>query len=447
VKATKSLLVQFRGLSSRIAFAFILCILYVQGYAQVASPYSRYGLGYVNSAVFGANKGMGDLAAPYASAVNINFANPASYATLTRTTIEIGARVEGVSMVSPDSTYHGGSGNLSHFALAFVPNAKRNAWAISVGLLPFTQINYNFIQSFSDSTTGGYSQAFIGKGSLYQAYVGGAYKVKGFSVGANIGYIFGKLEYQKLLGFYDTLQSLSTRNITDVNINSFYYNIGVQYQKQIYKNIDNPDPRKEIYMTVGAYGSGGAKMNAKISNYWDRFTFNSSGSLVVVDTLQSTFNTKGKITLPFNLGAGIMFGNELYWLIGADFKYMNWKSYSTPLDNGGLSNSWRVSVGGQITPKYDDHSYISRMQYRAGAYFGKSEVTVGGYSLNEAAGTLGFGFPLKKTPPYKEIGTINLTADFGSRGSADKSAIRENFYRFTLGFVLNDIWFIKRKFD
>ena len=183
-------------------------------------------------------------------------------------------------------------------------------------------------------------------------------------------------------------------------------------------------------------------MNASVSNYWDRFHHDLNGNLVVIDTLQSTFNQKGKITLPFNFGAGVMFGNERFWLLGADFKYMNWSSYSTPLDNGGLSNSWQISLGAQLTPKYDDRNFLNRIQYRIGAYYGKSEVSIQGYNLSQAGATLGLGLPLKN------IAHINIAGDFGSiGGSPDRSVFSESFYRVTFGIVLNDIWFVKRKFD
>ena len=137
-----------------------------------------------------------------------------------------------------------------------------------------------------------------------------------------------------------------------------------------------------------------------------------------------------------------MFGNERFWLLGADFKYMNWSSYSTPLDNGGLSNSWQISLGAQLTPKYDDRNFLNRIQYRIGAYYGKSEVSIQGYNLSQAGATLGLGLPLKN------IAHINIAGDFGSiGGSPDRSVFSESFYRVTFGIVLNDIWFVKRKFD
>jgi hypothetical protein len=440
VKAEKVLNQQSTAFGLTLLSIFCLLITDKSVFSQAASPYSRYGLGYVRPTVFSANKGMGEVAAPYASSININYTNPASYASLTRTTIEIGANFDGLRIVTKDSTYKASSASINHFALAFVPNPKRNAWAISIGLLPYSNINYTFIQNFSDTTVGNFREVFTGKGSLYQAYAGGAYRVKGFSIGANAGFLFGKLDYQKTITFPDTASAYGTRNLTNMNVRSFMYSVGIQYTKRIYHNNNEPDIRNDIFLTVGAYGGGGMKARATVSNYWERFNVSTLGT-EIIDTAKGNFNKKESITLPSNLGAGIMFGNERFWMLGTDFKFTNWKSYTSPLNNGGLGDSWRVSFGGQITPKYDDRKFFNRLQYRLGGYYGKSEINYKGASLTEAGGTVGLGIP------FKSVAHLNVSGDFGSRGGKDASVIRENYYKITVGFVLNDIWFIKRKFD
>jgi hypothetical protein len=411
------------------------------------NPYSRFGLGTIVSPAFSANKGMGYLSAPYVSAININAANPASYAFLTRTTAEIGVNIDGVNIVANDSAHSGARGGLSHFALAFVPPTKHDdqRWAITVALLPYSYVNYNFVQNFNDSIhgIGPYSQSFVGTGQLYQLFVGGAYKYKGFSIGANVGYIFGKLQYEKSNDFPDSINAMNTENYVNMNAKGLMYNVGIIYQVRLYHNREDPDVRRDIYAYFGAYGSGGSNLTTTVSEYWNRNYLNSTDStLTVADTLQSIYNQKGKIKVPYNFGAGAMFGNERFWMIGADFKYQNWTNYTTPLDNGGLVNSWQVSVGAQIIPKVDDRAYLNNVQYRLGAYYGKSDIVINGTNLSQGGATLSFGFPLIRNTAH-----INFTGDFGSIGAPDKSIIRANYYRFSLGFVLNDAWFIKRKFD
>ena len=124
MKSITSYRLNISGCRLQILLSWFLVLSSLTTFSQSASPYSRYGLGYVRSTVFSANKAMGEVAAPYASSVNINFTNPASYASLTRTTVELGANVDGVNIVTNDSTYKSTQGSISHFALAFAPAAR-----------------------------------------------------------------------------------------------------------------------------------------------------------------------------------------------------------------------------------------------------------------------------------------------------------------------------------
>ncbi len=430
-------------------FSLLFCLLGVlalQSSAQIASPYSRFGLGYVRSTVFSANKAMGEVAGGYASNSYINYTNPASYASLTRTTIEAGLNIDDVNIRTKSKTYNAVNGSVSHVAVAFVPKADK--WAISVGLLPFSNTNYTFVQDFNDSAIGSYRKVYSGKGSLYRLYAGGAYKFKSrineldnFSIGANISYVFGKLDNQNIITFPDSLRAYSSRSTVSMNVNGVSYNAGFQYRRRIYHNSDREE-RTDIYFTLGGYASGGVKVNTKTSSYWDRINISSTG-VSVIDSQQVSSDSKGKVLLPVTAGGGFMFGNERFWQIGADFRWTNWKKYQSPFNNGNLADSWRIGLGVQIVPKYGERKYLSNVQYRLGGYYASSEITYQGKALTEYGGTLGLGLPL-----YRNLASLNLSADIGSRGGDNAAVIRETYYRFTLGFTLNDpFWFIKRKFD
>jgi hypothetical protein len=148
-----------------------------------------------------------------------------------------------------------------------------------------------------------------------------------------------------------------------------------------------------------------------------------------------------------HFGAGFTIGNETWWIAGVDFRYQNWKKYTTPLNNGSLGDSWRISLGAGIVPNIESKSFLSRVQYKLGGYYGKSEIIYAGNHLSEFGGTLGLSIPVKFNPIYREAARFNLTAEIGSRAPADKNLIRENYYRITFGFTLNNQWFIRRKFD
>ena len=49
--------------------------------------------------------------------------------------------------------------------------------------------------------------------------------------------------------------------------------------------------------------------------------------------------------------------------------------------------------------------------------------------------------------PIGTISRINLGIEVGKRGNIDKLSIKENYLKFIIGSSINNIWFIKRKFD
>lgn len=404
-------------------------------FSQASSPYSRYGMGFLYSPVFGANKAMGEVAAAYNSGFNINYINPASYSALTLTTIELGANVDGLTIRTPDTTVKSVQGSLSHVAIGF-PILK-NRWGLAVGVRPFSNLNYNFLQHYTDSVLGGYDKFFAGKGSTYELFVGNGVRIGPLRVGINLGVVFGKQSYSRYLSFPDSAEALNVRSATDINYAAFNYNVGLQYQKRIVKRSEEDE---HIYLTVGAYLGGGNNFRVRTSELSERFA-TIDGYVNIVDSPNYKPYVDGKVFMPLNGGGGVMFGNELSWLVGADFKYSNWKKYSSPLNNGPLGDGWRFSLGGMITPEYDAvRGYLKRVTYKAGFYYGQSEVLYKGSNLAELGGTFGLTLPVKKA-----FARFNLTGDFGTRGN--DANVKETFYRFQLGFVLNDFWFAKRKFD
>jgi hypothetical protein len=104
-------------------------------------------------------------------------------------------------------------------------------------------------------------------------------------------------------------------------------------------------------------------------------------------------------------------------------------------------------------PDYDSKSFLSRIQYKIGGYYGKSEIMYhaeagdAGKHLSDYGATLGFSVPLLFSGIYREAAHFHFSADIGARTPGISSLISENYYRFNFGFTLNNVWFVKRKFD
>ncbi len=131
------------------------------------------------------------------------------------------------------------------------------------------------------------------------------------------------------------------------------------------------------------------------------------------------------------------------WLVGSDFQWQQWEKYSYFGITDSLKNSMRFSLGGAFTPSVSTVSgYWQRITYRGGIRYTKSYLELRNERINEFGISLGIGLPLPRTRS-----TINLAAEFGSRGTIANNLIKESFVKFTLGLSIFERWFIIKKYD
>jgi hypothetical protein len=421
-------------------------------FSQAFSPYSRFGLGYMPDDLMSATRAMGGITAGYSSAFHINHANPASYADLSLTTFEVGANADAGSIRTADSIYHGVNGTVSHVALG-IP-LIRGKWGLSVGLLPYSFVNYSFATTQADT-----SALYTGNGSLYQVYLGTGFRVKDFSFGVNAGYLFGSIDYTRGYQFPDSVGAYNIENLTTTRVYGFIYNAGIQYRHRILRKTNQNSLKSDVFFTLGAQGTTDVNVNTRISSQWQRYT--GIFPTTTIDTPLNYADKIGKITLPYNVSGGFTIGNESWWIFGVDFKYTGWSHYvneqntlsfgETP--NWSFGDSWEIRGGAGIVPDYDSRKFLSRIQYKIGAYYGKSEIMYhpvegdAGTHLSEYGATFGASVPLLFSGIYREAAHFHFSVDIGSRTPGLKDLITENYYRFNFGFTLNNVWFIKRKFD
>jgi len=70
----------------------------------------------------------------------------------------------------------------------------------------------------------------------------------------------------------------------------------------------------------------------------------------------------------------------------------------------------------------------------------KKSIIINNLPINHFSLNLGLGLPLSG------LSKANIGLEFGKIGD-DKNSLRENYVALRLGLSLNDIWFIKRKFN
>jgi hypothetical protein len=168
-------------------------------------------------------------------------------------------------------------------------------------------------------------------------------------------------------------------------------------------------------------------------------------------------NIIGKINLPGKYTAGIAFhkkeisNNGVYdqWVVGLEFDKANWQNnYSFYGQKDLLSDAYMTRLCLQFCPNALDYeNYWSTVTYRAGFNTGKDYINIDQNGLKITSFSIGAGFPIRKYRSYDyQFSVLNMAFQIGKRGS-NVNSYQENFFQFSFGYSLSDIWFNKRRYD
>ncbi len=130
------------------------------------------------------------------------------------------------------------------------------------------------------------------------------------------------------------------------------------------------------------------------------------------------------------------------YLFALDYAFSNWSSLTNSLDNSVYSDNQKLSFGFEYHPNSNSNKFWEVVQYRIGAYYTKSYITINDTQLEDKGVSFGLGLPLRGSST-----SINLSLRYGSLGSTDFGLIQENYLTVYASFSLNSIWFVQRKFD
>lgn len=402
------------------------------------SPYSRYGLGLLSENRQATMRGAGGTATAYTDPLGVNSYNPASYSFLGATSLDFGVEARSRSILMNDESVGTGTLTLSYINLGFAVGKHAG---FSFGFTPISNIYYNESDTASVPGLGKIAKAYEGSGALQYAYLGFAGKVKGFSAGVNVGYAFGNIRNSSTIYNIDTLTPMrSSEFTTRSSIGGLYWKGGLMYKA---------DLKKDRYLNIGVAATISQNLNITRDQYSIGRSYNTGDSLISRDTVDQSYDAKGKLQMPAEYSFGVHLGKQFYWDIGADFVYNDWKSFSNFGVRDSVANSaWRMSIGGEVTPNpAAKGKYFSTVTYRLGAYYGKDYVSLRGTQLSYMGATVGLSFPFKRNSGNNQMGRIHTALDVGRRGTIENGLAREFYTKFTVALSLNDIWFRKRRLE
>jgi hypothetical protein len=441
-----------------LTFSVLFIAFCTPGFSQDNSPYSRYGLGDLVPSTNINTRAMGGISTGYNDIYSINFNNPASYSSFYaireakskkllygRAILDIGLNFENRTLIEPNKPGKFTASN-ALFSHVQVGIPLRSGWGLSFGLRPLTRISYKIIQGGRvENGTDSTSTLSEGDGGAYLPTIGTGFRIGHFSLGVNVGYMFGKKDYSTRKSIINDTVSFNSGNFeTKTNYGDFYFNMGAQYTATL---------DSSTFLTLGAYGNVKHHINATQDQVRETYYYDPNQGNARLDSVYEKSGTKGVIEYPASFTAGAtlqrMPGNKRGgWLIGVDFSRTNWQDYRFFGQVDSLQNKWELRVGGELRPALDAarKSYFGNVAYRAGFFIGPDYIKVKEV-MPQFGATLGLGLPLRNFNRLNNQATIiNVAFEYIKRGN-NNNLLKENLFRFSVGFSLSDLWFAKKKYE
>jgi hypothetical protein len=398
----------------------------------ITSPYSRFGIGDLTANANAWNFSMGGNSIGLRSPYHINFINPASYTAFDSSSFvfEGGVSFKYVQLKTDLQSTNRTYASLGYLTFGF-PVTKW--WKTTLGLLPYSDVGYNMASDDIVTGAGKVSRIYSGSGGINRFLWGNGFKLsKNLSIGINASYLFGSMVRESSSTFPDSLYLINFRESNNISVSGLYFEYGIQYSAKL---------KKDVKLVAGAIFGTNTKIHAK-TDLLAMTYFANAGTEYPKDTILNEPGIKGTISIPLMYGLGISFEKPDKWIVGADYKWQNWKNYKAFETNDSLVNSYQVRAGIEIVPDIENYSkYFKRVRYRFGLRYNSTYLQLRQKHLNEYAVSLGFGLPIRGMKTG-----INLSGEVGSRGTIQSGLIKETFFNFVVGFSIYERWFIKRKY-
>lgn len=429
--------------------SLMLFLLSAISIAQGNSPFSQFGPGDFFESNFQTNFSRAGLGASITSGNNLNPINPASYSSLSLTTGETGIYSSTNFLSNESSNDIFNNTNLSSFALGF-PILENVG--ISFGLSPYSKQNYSFTfnETLEDNSEVEYEYA--GDGGLSKLFLGFGASKNGFSIGMNGQYYFGRLNDISKVKYtssdYKNIRFQNFNNVKGLSINS-----GLQYNQEF--NTQN-------YFNLGAtyeLGNTLSSTNYILANYFAVNSATTTNNEIIEAEFHETSNfpvdtrespEEGTITLPSSLQTGFSVGKYDKWEASLEYKNRDLSSFKLNGNSTALKNSNTFIVGASIVPNKKAlglSNYWKTISYNFGIKAGNTGYSFNGEELSEFGINFGLGMPLKKFKYQTENFGSSVFLSFGYLNRSNSNlGLNENYLNINASVILNDKWFIKRKF-
>ena len=417
-----------------LILSFIISISSAFSQTDTGSPYSLNELGEINFLGNVSNLSMGGVDSAIDS-IEFNINNPSSLAKLKTTNYLIGTFYKSTGISNNVSTDNINTANINYIAIG-VPTKR---FGFGFGVLPYSSVGFN-LQTTEDYNTSNSinSRLFGAEGNINKAFVSiGIPFLKYFSLGATANYNFGKFNYEKFNLIENVnygIFSNSSSEITGFTYN-FSSNLSIPLKNDYTVNI--------VYSFFPEGELNSFNIKSLYTSNTSAITLESLGDFVDVD-LNSRGLENTNLPVPKKSIYSLGLEKKNSWFIGFQYETKlssNFENVFLDIQNVSYRDANSFSVGGYLIPDSSSLiSYWKRVKYRFGIKNEKKSIIVNNLPVNQFSLNLGLGLPIAG------LSKANLGLEIGRVGN-DDNIVKENYFALRLGLSLNDVWFIKRKYN
>lgn len=158
-------------------------------------------------------------------------------------------------------------------------------------------------------------------------------------------------------------------------------------------------------------------------------------------------NTDGTIKLPLEFDGGVTYYLNPYHSFSAEYLFQNWNesefSYSQT-EQGLYKDRTKVGVGYQYQPFMDQQpsGFFSNFRYSIGATYDDGHLTIAGHDIETAMLHAGLTIPSQRNRS-----SIDISFNYGVRGTESNSLVKENIWGFKLSLNLAEFMFLQQRFQ
>ncbi len=413
------------------------------------SPFSMKGIGDLVHPALIRSSAMGGISIAMRDSRYIDFNNPASFSARDSLSFvfDFGLTGKNTRLTSERGSKHTSDLNLSNLAFSF-PVSRH--MGVAMGFVPSVYNGYALNETVTredplyDPQVGGLSYYFKGDGGVTRFFIGTAIELfDHLSVGVNFDYYFGKIHKSHELYFPDDPTAFHTKLERNYIVSDFNFDIGLQYTARW-----GEDQR----LVAGLIGSTTNKRTRYTLEAFDYSVVLFPSGSRKLDTINHYTLYNQRIDLPPTLGLGVAWSKGHQWTIGADYTYSNWSKAHIPFSRDSLIPAHSVRAGLEYSPNPRDlRRYWKIIRYRAGGHYQNSYYTVNNKAVKDFGISFGAGFPVMNRGSgiawMMGRTSINISVETGWRGNVKDHFVKEHYNIFRFGISVNDLWFVKRRYQ